>query len=298
MGRRQKTYTLLIAPSTPHRVKQFRISLNQIYIVLFSAIVVSFLCVFALFRYMDTTTKLSAFEQLIFSNNRLKEENLQYKERTLQLAEKLANLEIVAKNISRLTGIGLDSPSTGGIGGFTGSRMESKDRLDLRPDMIDGLNRKSKDLESRVFQLKDMAMEQNLFLSSMPTAWPVRGYIGSAFGFRPDPVSGNREFHEGLDICAPIGTQVQAPADGVVVFAGAQRGFGYTIVVSHKYGITTRYAHLSSFAVRVGQRIRKSDILGYVGNTGKSTGAHLHFEVLMENKPVNPLRFLTENSNS
>lgn len=298
MGRRQKTYTLIIAPNTPHRVKQFRISLTQIYTVLFSVAVVSFLSVFAFFRYMDTTTKLSSFEQLIFSHNRLKEENLQYKERTLQLAEKLANLEIVAKNISRLTGIELDSPSTGGIGGFTGDRSGAKDRLSLKPDLLDNLNQKSKNLETQVLVLKDNALEQNLFLSSMPTAWPVRGYLGSAFGFRPDPVSGHREFHEGLDICAPIGTQVQAPADGVVVFAGAQRGYGYTIVISHKYGITTRYAHLSAFNIKVGQRTKKHDIIGYIGNTGRTTGPHLHFEVLIENRPVNPARFLTENSDS
>jgi murein DD-endopeptidase MepM/ murein hydrolase activator NlpD len=160
------------------------------------------------------------------------------------------------------------------------------------------LSKKTASVQSEVIHLKDVALEQNLFLSSLPTSWPVRGYIGSPFGMRTDPISGGREFHEGIDISAPYGCQVNSPADGVVIFAGVQRGYGYCIVVAHKYGITTRYAHLSGFSVKTGQRVKKNEILGFIGNTGKATGPHLHFEVHVNGQPVNPLRFLSGSSNS
>jgi murein DD-endopeptidase MepM/ murein hydrolase activator NlpD len=291
---------VIVAPNSPGRVKQFRISMRRIYGVLFVAIILSLVTCYGVFTYFHLVAKLVDFESVLTSHNGLKEENLQYREKTRQLDEKLTQIEMITRNISRLTGVAPDTvrSTTGGIGGFSGETAATRDLAAENLAHLNTLIQKSGGVQAEVIRLKDIALEQNLYLSSLPTAWPVAGYISSAFGYRPDPVTGQREMHEGLDISAPLGTKVSAPADGAVLFAGAQRGYGYVVIVAHKYGISTRYAHLSSMTVRVGQRVRKNDILGYVGATGKATGPHLHFEVHMENRPVNPLRFLGQSAAS
>ncbi|MDR1728390.1 MAG: peptidoglycan DD-metalloendopeptidase family protein [Acidobacteriota bacterium] len=118
---------------------------------------------------------------------------------------------------------------------------------------------------------------------------PVHAPISSAFGVRRDPFTGKSRFHKGVDIAAPAGTPVVAALPGKVVAAGNEGGYGNTVMVEHEDGLRTRYAHLSSINVKVGDRVTSEDTLGTVGSTGRSTGAHLHFEVLRHGKPVNPL---------
>lgn len=300
MEHRDRSFTLIIAPSTPSRVKQFRVTTSHIYSFLIALVILSLFGLYGIFHYTQAIRTLADYREVLASHNLLQEENLQYKEKTRQLGEKLSHIEMITRNISRLTGIDLEGPraTTGGIGGFSGGNWANKDLNALNVNYLNSLSQKTSSIQSEVIHLKDAALEQNLFLSSLPTSWPVRGYIGSPFGSRTDPVSGGREFHEGLDISAPYGSQILSPADGVVLFNGAQRGYGYCIVIAHKYGITTRYAHLSSMAVKVGDRVKKGEILGYIGNTGKATGPHLHFEVHINGKPVNPMRFLGTEANS
>lgn len=128
--------------------------------------------------------------------------------------------------------------------------------------------------------------------NSAPNIWPVEGPITGSFGERIDPFNGEGAFHSGVDIAAPYGTPILAPADGVVEFADTLGGYGRSILVDHGHGITTRYGHLASFAVVAGQHVRRGDILGYVGLTGRSTGPHLHYEVRINDTPVNPHKYL------
>ena len=125
-----------------------------------------------------------------------------------------------------------------------------------------------------------------------PSIPPTQGVYTSGFGFRRDPFTGERRFHEGLDIRAPIGTPVIAPADGIVKRVGYDRGYGRFIEIDHGYGITTRYAHLSETLVRIGQRVKRGDLIGRVGNTGRSTAPHLHYEVRLFGKPKNPVDYI------
>jgi murein DD-endopeptidase MepM/ murein hydrolase activator NlpD len=122
----------------------------------------------------------------------------------------------------------------------------------------------------------------------------VDGIITASRGWRRDPFTGQPEFHSGLDISARVGAPIHAPADGVVSDLGYNAGFGNTIVLSHGYGYLTRYAHMHNFAVTLGQSVRRGDVIGYVGTTGRSTGPHLHYEVLVNNEPVNPRNFILE----
>ena len=132
-------------------------------------------------------------------------------------------------------------------------------------------------------------------LADAPTLWPVAGRITSSFGERTDPLDGDEgEFHRGIDIAAPFGTAIHATGDAVVASAGWGTGYGREVVLNHGHGITTLYAHMASIAVVPGETITRGQVIGYVGLSGRSTGAHLHYEVRIHGTPVNPYRYMRE----
>jgi len=128
--------------------------------------------------------------------------------------------------------------------------------------------------------------------NAAPNLWPVEGQITGSFGERIDPFNGEGAFHCGVDIAATVGQSVIAPADGTVTFADFLGGYGRAVVIDHGHGITTRYGHLASFAVASGEYIHRGDTIGYVGLSGRSTGPHLHYEVRINETPVNPYKYL------
>ena len=128
--------------------------------------------------------------------------------------------------------------------------------------------------------------------NSAPSLWPVEGHVTGSFGERIDPFNGEGAFHSGVDIGSSFGHPIVAPADGVVLFTDLMGGYGKAIVISHGNGISTRYGHLSGYAVSVGQSVHRGDVIGYVGESGRSTGPHLHYEVRINDTPVNPYKYL------
>jgi murein DD-endopeptidase MepM/ murein hydrolase activator NlpD len=128
--------------------------------------------------------------------------------------------------------------------------------------------------------------------TAVPSIWPVRGQITAGFGQRMDPFSGEDAFHNGIDISVPFGTRVETAADGIVLEAGPESGYGNEILIDHGYGFITKYGHLSRIFVVVGQVLKRGQVIGAVGMTGKTTGPHLHYEVHVKDAPVNPTRFL------
>jgi murein DD-endopeptidase MepM/ murein hydrolase activator NlpD len=125
--------------------------------------------------------------------------------------------------------------------------------------------------------------------------WPVRGYLSAGFGNRTDPFTGLKDFHPGIDISTPRGTPVQAPADGVVVACKPKAGaYGNAIILDHGFGVVTRYGHLDGFNVKPGQKVRRGDVLGFVGSTGRSTAPHLHYEVWVRDQTQNPIQFILD----
>jgi murein DD-endopeptidase MepM/ murein hydrolase activator NlpD len=138
-------------------------------------------------------------------------------------------------------------------------------------------------------------VKSNIAAENMPSIYPVEGRLTSNFGYRTNPFGGvSSEFHPGQDIAAPNGTPVIAPADGEVVFSGWQRGYGNIVIIEHGGGLSTRYAHLSESDVLVKQLVKRGEKIGKVGSTGRSTGAHLHYEVRVDNKSVNPMEYLPQ----
>jgi murein DD-endopeptidase MepM/ murein hydrolase activator NlpD len=140
--------------------------------------------------------------------------------------------------------------------------------------------------------MRDASTRDWLRLAAAPTLWPVQGRITGSFGERIDPFSGEGAFHRGVDISSEIGTRIIAPADGVVRFADFMNGYGRTVLLDHGNGITTLYGHMSGFAVSAGQVVHRGDTVGYVGQSGRSTGPHLHYEVRIFDTPVNPRKYL------
>jgi murein DD-endopeptidase MepM/ murein hydrolase activator NlpD len=131
-----------------------------------------------------------------------------------------------------------------------------------------------------------------------PSIWPVLGHITDSFGARLDPFSGEGAFHTGVDVGTDYGAPVHATADGMVTVAGTHAGYGRLVVVDHGFGITTFYAHLSSFGVVLGTHVRRGEVIGYAGISGRSTGPHVHYEVRVNNAPVNPWRYMKNASSA
>ena len=150
-------------------------------------------------------------------------------------------------------------------------------------------------IQSISFQeLDNFFKNQKSLLSSTPSIWPTRGWVTSGFGFRKSPFTGLREKHEGWDIAARNGAPVRATADGMVVVEGREYGYGNLVEIDHGYGLVTRYGHNSKHFVKVGDRVKRGQVVTLVGNTGRSTGPHLHYEVLLNGVPVNPKNYILE----
>ena len=143
-------------------------------------------------------------------------------------------------------------------------------------------------------ELDDFFKNQKSLLLATPSIWPTRGWVTSDFGFRKSPFTGLRERHEGWDIGARSGSAIRSTADGMVTVAGREHGYGKMMEVDHGYGLVTRYGHNSKNPLKAGARVKRGQIIALVGNTGRSTGPHLHYEVRLNGVPVNPKNYILE----
>ncbi len=190
-----------------------------------------------------------------------------------------------------------------GVGGIPEDFTSQKDMVStLSPNEAERIRQLHYDLfrleklskfeQKSLKELHDKLISRKNLLESTPSIRPAYGYETSGFGYRISPFTGHKQFHEGLDIANRVGTPVIAPANGVVAFAGRKDGFGNLIIIDHGHGITTRYGHLSKILVKVGQHVKRGEKIGEIGNTGRSTGPHLHYEVHVNGVPVNPERYI------
>ena len=149
-------------------------------------------------------------------------------------------------------------------------------------------------LETRLNVVRGNVEKRNALAAATPSIWPSQGWLTSRMGLRTDPVNGNRDFHAGLDIAADRGQPVYATADGRVTQSGYQGAYGNLLVVDHGFGLVTKYGHLSSYLVKQGEGVKRGQVIGRVGNTGRATGYHLHYEILANGRLINPLELLTQ----
>ena len=160
------------------------------------------------------------------------------------------------------------------------------------PDLIGELQHTIDSVE----EIKDYLSNQKDIYLATPKGYPVNGRISSQYGKRTDPFSGEVTVHSGVDISSSLGLPVKATADGVVIHSGWTKGSGYVVVIEHGCGFTTLYAHNKKNNVKVGERIKRGDVIAYVGSTGKSTGPHVHYEVWKDGRTVDAKKYLTRNS--
>jgi len=187
-----------------------------------------------------------------------------------------------------------------GIGGAMPEDLDSTLALTERhSSLVREMHAYMKDLsEATAVQRKAMEelhgylLDQKSLLASTPAIRPTAGWLSSGFGYRISPFTGLKEFHRGIDIATRSGTPIIAPADGVVTFAGTKRALGKVVVIDHGYGTVTRFGHLKKWLVKSGARVKRGDKIALVGNTGRSTAPHLHYEVHLNGIPVNPERYI------
>ncbi|MDH5762135.1 MAG: M23 family metallopeptidase [Nitrospinota bacterium] len=143
-------------------------------------------------------------------------------------------------------------------------------------------------------ELDEYLKNQKSLLASTPSIWPSRGWVTSGFGYRKSPFTGLPEKHEGLDIAARMGSEVRSTADGKVILSGRENGYGNMVEIDHGYGVLTRYGHNSKNLVKVGDKVKRGQAIALVGSTGRSTGPHVHYEVLLNGIPVSPRNYILE----
>lgn len=173
---------------------------------------------------------------------------------------------------------------------------EKRGSVAMSPELTASLERLAGELDrqqERLVALENLMLDRKLSAAVTPSGWPVAGgWVSSGFGRRADPFTGQQSMHEGMDIATRLGSQILATSDGLVTFSGEKAGYGLMVEITHDSALVTRYAHTSAALVKVGDRVQKGQAIAQVGTSGRSTGPHLHFEVLRDGNPVNPQRYL------
>jgi murein DD-endopeptidase MepM/ murein hydrolase activator NlpD len=291
-----KYFTVVIVPDANSQSKQLKVPRRMIRGII-GGTVFSLLSL-ALFAvsYVDLFSRSRRLDALTRENIRLSEQSSEYRRRVDKIEQQLFAFRDYKDKISSMMGIEpAPSPDTGpGIGPLSqGDYNRPAAFEDEETDLAD-LAKMADQLDGRFQQVVAQVDDKAMLLASTPSVWPVRGWVSSNFGSRRDPMSGLNQFHKGVDISTPLGRPVASPAEGVVVFANYYKGFGKVLRIRHAFGYETYYGHLDHFAVRVGQTVKRGQVIAYVGNTGKATGTHLHYEVHVNGKPVNPMNFVLE----
>ena len=232
----------------------------------------------------------------------VREERARLAERSQEIESTLADLrrkvdqfERRTEKMASLAGLNMPSLSHSGLGQPNGiANMAPALRADVLKSEAEDLSDRSALLERRLDVVERELTERSERLARMPSLLPVPGLIGGGFGWRRDPFTGAKQFHRGVDVSAPPGTPVFAPADGIVLAADREGGYGNVLTISHGDGMVTRYGHLSAFKAKAGQEVRRGDTIAMVGSSGRSTGPHLHYEVLLEGRQVDPMAYVLD----
>jgi murein DD-endopeptidase MepM/ murein hydrolase activator NlpD len=291
-----KRYTIVFVSLSEKRVYNLHVTVLSIFCFLLVS-----LGIFAAF-FLYGTSYNSAIYAMAGKDGRLRDTQAsldQLRDETASLFREARNFESALSEVLSALGLGSRNNSQntpGDLSSFLNIRETPEGLL----QEVDDIRRLTTYLSSAVEpirELGDLLNSQSALLTEIPSIWPVSGGIGIItmfFGQNVNPITGQYYIHKGIDIAAHrSGDPVVATADGQVVTAEYAYDFGNYIIVRHKHGYYTRYAHLSRFAVRVGQRVQQNEIIGFIGNTGISTGPHLHYEVHIGSDVVDPYRYIT-----
>ena len=288
---RKRFYILFVARGDDGQLRKISIPVHYLYVVLVGAAIGVLSLTGIASSYLRMVLKVSRFNELRTEKEDLKGRYSRLEQVAKERDIQVASLGSLASEVSSLYGLKADptlvTASTENI--QNAQVTSSLDQLyALRTSALTGATMTGISLGLT----RNVTTADWVRANSAPNLWPVEGPVTGSFGERIDPFNGEGAFHSGVDIGSSYGQGVMAPADGVVVFADFLGGYGRAIVVDHGHGITTRYGHLANFAVAIGQHVRRGDTIGYVGLSGRSTGPHLHYEVRINDTPVNPHKYL------
>jgi murein DD-endopeptidase MepM/ murein hydrolase activator NlpD len=298
-----RRYTVLIADRSSGVVRRVTISLRAVTVTTLSVFVLPLLIGFGA-RWSTSIER----HQLQTTNRVLEIENGNYRETTGELTTQIQSLEGVidelgarsaldpaqARAMAKLPAVvkakaagGTEQTNAAISNVISTSFTSPEDTFGVLRTLLQGL-------ESRLRNVRKDVERQEALAAATPSIWPAHGWLTGTFGGRSDPFTGEPGFHQGLDISTEKGQPVYATADGQVEAASYTGDYGNLIVLRHDFGLATRYGHLSAFNVTPGTTVRRGDVIGFVGSTGRSTGAHLHYEILANGKLINPLQLLTQ----
>jgi murein DD-endopeptidase MepM/ murein hydrolase activator NlpD len=287
-------FTLIIVPHAKARFRKIQVPVRLAKWTA-GALTASALVIAAMLgHYFWIRVELGELGRLRVENNILTQQAKDYELNVGRLKAKVGSLQKMVDKLGVMAGLEQAPPDAklGGVGGAVGSESTAPS---LDPGFsLRSMDRNVEDLTQRSEKLESFYRDQKILLASTPSIWPVRGYLSSRFGNRTDPFTAQPDFHSGIDISTPIGTKIVAPADGVVVSCGEKGAYGNSIILDHGYGMVTRYGHLASYAVRPGRRIKRGEVIGYVGSTGRSQAPHLHYEVWVREQAQNPIHFILD----
>jgi len=281
--------TIIFVPHARAKFRKLKVSHRLLFSII--SLVTSSLCLSTFFsvQYFTSLSQTHELSKLRRENRELQSANEQFGKSVESLRTQLRTVEDRTRKLAIIAGITtLDESSVGGSGGLRNDEIAASPYR----DDIDKMTFRSHSLQKDLSVVEQKFVAQSQLLSSTPSIAPVRGLLTDGFGGRSDPFTRERGNHQAIDISSNTGNPVRAPADGIVVKAEWANGYGNVVYLSHGYGYSTRYGHLSSFNVRPGQRVKRGDVIGAVGSTGRSTGPHLHYEVRVNNQPVNPLEYI------
>ena len=294
---RKNAFTLIIVPDASSQLHKLRLRIPGLYVLAAGTFVLALIVSALGMHYTRMALKTADYDTIQSEIETLRVENKNLEVAARQLNTKIRELEDRSERIEEIMLSDTWNQRLGLVASGIGGSVEDYPTASI----IQGLNVRDNiqlarghtaDLDDQLHLVEQLVEHRADKLLLTPSIWPVSGPIRSSYGRRRDPFTGESENHLGLDIGALYGTAVSAPANGRVRYAQRRSAYGNLIVIDHGGGITTRYGHLSEFAVQIGDQIQKGDVIGYVGSTGRSTGPHLHYEVRLNDRPTNPRNYL------
>ena len=273
------------------QLRKWRLSTLQLGVILGGLALTTLGGIVAAVSYFTTTVDREQLARLEAENAMLRQVHQGFEASVGDLESRIEDHQLRIHKLAIVAGLSELAPEAG-IGGM--DRLEIGDGV--AEDLV-GLEVRLQRMGLGMDLLEHRFDEQRLQISATPAITPAKGLLTSGFGYRRDPFTGRRAFHRGVDIVAPRGNEIHATGDGLVIRAGRLPILGSAVYVSHGLGIVTRYGHMSKIHVTPGQRVKRGDVLGFVGSSGRSTGNHVHYEVRVDGEPVDPLGYILDGTN-
>jgi Peptidase family M23 len=283
-----KTYTFFIA-STPGKLKKLIVPAYVLHGIAVLAIIGGITVVAAAGSYSRMLWKVGNYNALRHDQQTLKRQYKELQSTVADTNQRLDSLQSLATEVAMTYGVLRYHPAAFDLGD---NPVTAQDAFDRSVEQYTFLKRNAAVIAISSGGLRLMPGMSFADSGYTPSIWPVMGHITDSFGERLDPFSGEGAFHTGVDVASDYGAPVHATADGVITIAENHAGYGRLVVIDHGFGITTWYAHLSSFSAVPGARVKRGEVVGYTGISGRSTGPHVHYEVRVNNAPVNPWRYM------